>query len=561
MVPTCPPTAIDETSCSRMNSPTPTLDDANGETPLDVPSISPLSGVRISEYASTVNVPRHQSNSALPPYSDYSPYSSYPSTAVNSRAPSPTKDLTTSGFFALFVGGWADGVTGTVMPYLSAQFHMNSTLSSSLFAGTTCGVFASTFLVESIMGYLGTFRVHRNERSFFSFMPAFRRKSIFDDDLGYSVVQARFLTLVICSILHSTYFIMMGSRSGFPIMFLAYVMSAFSRTLLAAPLNAYFTEGPKQAMGYGQGLASFGSVISPIVCQSLIATGVPWYHFYYGSLVLSGLNVLFLTITFIPTASETFRARQKALNEGRRRKSEFLRSGRSSPVNGASDFHSSTPKLDFASKSQSALRLALKLPYQWAFSFFVLLYCASETTTQGFMVTYLLSVRHANPETVGYVTSGFWGGISIGRCLWGYATPHLTFAQRKYLIHINMYAGILIFRDPCIAIVLHLTIWLVKSTVENAVATSLIGLLYGPIFPGCLSMATEVLPAEVHMVAMALISFFGSIGGAIFPLVAGTIIDAKGDQTFAYLIVSIAAAMACVWTLFPSRIPSRPVLN
>jgi hypothetical protein len=94
-------------------------------------------------------------------------------------------------------------------------------------------VFASTFLVESIMGYLGTFRVHRNERSFFSFMPAFRRKSIFDDDLGYSVVQARFLTLVICSILHSTYFIMMGSRSGFPIMFLAYVMSAFSRTLLA----------------------------------------------------------------------------------------------------------------------------------------------------------------------------------------------------------------------------------------------------------------------------------------------------------------------------------------
>lgn len=102
-------------------------------------------------------------------------------------------------------------------------------------------------------------------------------------------------------------------------------------------------------------LLGFGSVISPIVCQSIIATGVPWYRFYYGSLVMSGLNVVFLTITFNPTASESFRDRQKALNEGRRRKSEFLRSGRSSPVNGASDFHSSTPKLDFASKSRSGM--------------------------------------------------------------------------------------------------------------------------------------------------------------------------------------------------------------
>ncbi|KAF9480470.1 MFS general substrate transporter [Pholiota conissans] len=534
-------------------------------TRFDVPSISPLADVRMPDYASTVIVPRQQSSSALQPCSDYSPYSSYPSTAVNSRAPSPTKELEdyedfnpgpdrlkwrlASGFFALFVGGWADGVTGTVMPYLSEQFHMNSTLSSSLFAGTTCGVFTATLLVESIMGCLGTFRVHRNERSFFACVPTLRKKTAFDNDFGFSVVQARFLILVIASILHSTYFVMMASQSSFPVMFVAYIMSAFSRMLLSAPLNAYFTEGPKQALGYGLGLASMGSVISPLVCQSIIATGVPWYRFYYGSLVLSGLNVFFLAITFNPTASETFRDRQKALHEGRKRKGEFLRSGCSSPVCCSND--QSTVKLDLASNAQSALRMALKLPYQWAFSFFILLYCGSETTTQGFMVTYLLSVRHADAKTIGYVTSGFWGGISMGRFFWGSATPLLTFTQRKYVVHSCM----------CVAIALHLTTWLVKSTIENAVAASLIGLLYGPIFPGCLSMATEVLPVEVHMVAMALISSFGSLGGAIFPLVAGTILDAKGDQTLTYLTVALAAAMACLWTLFPSRIPSRPMLD
>ncbi|KAF8971545.1 hypothetical protein BDZ97DRAFT_1250063 [Flammula alnicola] len=71
----------------------------------------------------------------------------------------------------------------------------------------------------------------------------------------------------------------------------------------------------------------------------------------------------------------------------------------------------------------------------------------------------------------------------------------------------------------------------------------------------------DILPAEVHMVAMALISSFASLGGAIFPLIAGAILDAKGDQSLTYVTVSLAAAMACLWTLFPSRVPSRPMLD
>jgi len=90
----------------------------------DIPLVSPLANARMSEYATTVTVSR-QSPSSVQPYSDYSPYSSSPSTAVNSRAPSPTKEFDdeegfipdhdrlkwrlASGFFACFMGGWADG--------------------------------------------------------------------------------------------------------------------------------------------------------------------------------------------------------------------------------------------------------------------------------------------------------------------------------------------------------------------------------------------------------------------------------------------------------------------
>ncbi|CAA7264719.1 unnamed protein product [Cyclocybe aegerita] len=524
----------------------------------DLPS--PLSNVRMAEYSTTVAVARHQA------YSDYSPYTSSPSTAVNSRAPSPTKELdeeddpvTTfdrlnwrlaSGFFACFMGGWADGVTGTVMPYLSAEFNLTSTLSSSLFAASTCGFFAGTFLVETILKFLGRFQVKRNTRSIFVLFPVFSKRHAFNDDYGHSDTQARFLVLVVASVIHAMYFIMMGSRSGFPVMFLAYVLSAFSRALLTAPLNAFFAAGPKQALGYGLGLASFGSVASPLVCQSIIAIGVPWYHFYYGSLALSAFNIAFLASMFRPTPSESYRERQDALGEARFQKSQHLRSGRSSPVNDIENPAASTIKFNFGAKPRSALRLALSMPYQWALSSFILLYCGSETTTQGFTVTYLLQTRHANEKTVGYVTSGFWAGISVGRFIWGYCIPSLTFTQRKYTVHACI----------MVAVIMHLLVWFIKSNIQNAVSTSLIGVLYGPIFPACLSMANDILPEEVHMAAMALISSFGSLGGAIFPLKTGAILDAKGIQTLTYVTVPLAAAIACLWTLFPSRLPCKTTL-
>ena len=107
-------------------------------------------------------------------------------------------------------------------------------------------------------------------------------------------------------------------------------------------------------------LIGFGGVASPFVCQSIIATGVPWYRFYHGSLVLSSLNILFLAITFQPTSGEVFKERQKALAEARHRKSLHLRSGRSSPVNDAEqsqDSDASTGQLELQQKSQSGVHL------------------------------------------------------------------------------------------------------------------------------------------------------------------------------------------------------------
>jgi len=50
---------------------------------------------------------------------------------------------------------------------------------------------------------------------------------------------------------------------------------------------------------------------------------------------------------------------------------------------------------------------------------------------------------------------------------------------------------------------MQLQIWFVNSNVENAFATSVIGMVFGPIFPACLSLANDILPSEVRLVSMA----------------------------------------------------------
>lgn len=56
---------------------------------------------------------------------------------------------------------------------------------------------------------------------------------------------------------------------------------------------------------------------APLVCQSVIATGTAWNHFYFGSLVLSGISSTFAFFAFRPRPAEVERdVTQKRENTG-----------------------------------------------------------------------------------------------------------------------------------------------------------------------------------------------------------------------------------------------------
>jgi fucose permease len=56
-----------------------------------------------------------------------------------------------------------------------------------------------------------------------------------------------------------------------------------------------------------------------------------------------------------------------------------------------------------------------------------------------------------------------------------------------------------------IALTMHLLIRFIPSVVANAVSVSMVGLAFGPLFPSAMNMLSDILPAEQHLVGMALL--------------------------------------------------------
>ena len=61
----------------------------------------------------------------------------------------------------------------------------------------------------------------------------------------------------------------------------------------------------------------------------------------------------------------------------------------------------------------------------WIATFFLLLYVGVEVGLGGWIVTFMLRVRHASPFASGMSETGFWLGMTVGRVVLGFVTPRL----------------------------------------------------------------------------------------------------------------------------------------
>ncbi|KAG0127442.1 major facilitator superfamily domain-containing protein [Tuber indicum] len=243
-----------------------------------------------------------------------------------------------------------------------------------------------------------------------------------------------------------------------------------------------------------------GALLGPLIATTIAARTAYWHYFYLVTLGLAVINLGLLAWMFrdglfkgTPAAKESAsRDFKKALSE----------------------------------------RTVIVL------SLFFLLYVGMEISAGGWVVEFLIRARNGKPSKVGYVASGFWGGLTLGRIVLADITHRL--GERR-----------MVFVYIILALIAQLIFWFVPNIIANACMISLLGFFIGPFFPTGISVATKVLPRELHVASIGFAATMGQAGSAAFPFLTGAIAAKSGVRVLQPMLVALLAGMSIFWALIP----------
>lgn len=92
------------------------------------------------------------------------------------------------------------------------------------------------------------------------------------------------------------------------------------------------------------------------------------------------------------------------------------------------EFREALARSNDETKSGGLRAALLKLPaarVTWLCALFLLGYVGSEVALGGWIVTFMIRIRHGAPFASGMTATGFWLGITVGRLILGFVTPRI----------------------------------------------------------------------------------------------------------------------------------------
>ncbi|KAG2357351.1 major facilitator superfamily domain-containing protein [Suillus spraguei] len=299
----------------------------------------------------------------------------------------------------------------------------------------------------------------------------------------------------------------------FPAFVLGYAINGFGMALQDAQSNGFVAslkDNPEVKMGILHAVSA-GALSSPLVATQF-AQLPHWSFHYLCSLGVALINTVTLIAVFgLKTQDECLaQIGQQAGEKGTSEKSQFSQ--------------------------------ILRLREVHLLAFFILIYVGVEVTVGGWMVTYIIDVRGGGPSS-GYISSGFFGGLMIGRValLWVNKKASLSQVGERRVLFIY----------SILAIGLELVVWLVPSLIGGGVAVSLIGVVLGPMYPITMNHTVRILPEWLVTGSIGWIAGFGQAGSALLPFLTGIIASKTGIKSLQPLLISMMAFMTILWALVP----------
>ncbi len=289
-----------------------------------------------------------------------------------------------------------------------------------------------------------------------------------------------------------------------------------------------------EVLGFLHACYGLGGALGPLISTALVTkAGWQWYEYYYLMIGFAAIEVVFSVSAFWKATGKAFRDENPAAAS---------LSPPATPEEGleTAEGKGGLFRISTATRSKSRTLEALGNKITWLCSVFLLVYVGVEVAIGGWVVTFMLRVRHGSPFASGLTSTGFWLGITIGRMVLGFATARL-FKNEKWAVATYM----------IISIALQLLFWLIPHFVVSAVMVALLGFFLAPMFPAAVVAATKLLPKHLHVAAVGFAAAFGASGACVFPFAVGAIAQAKGVQVLQPIILALLAVCLGIWMLIP----------
>lgn len=324
--------------------------------------------------------------------------------------------------------------------------------------------------------------------------------------------------LALSQIIIASGYVVLSAAAPFPAIVVAFFLLGFGMSISIANSNTFAggLTNSTTMLGFVHGSYGIGGTIGPLIATALVTQArVVWSRYYLITLGLTAVNFFLAGWAFWSHERDPVPPPQ-LLNTTENN------SGRPSATSQLFNMLSAfTSRLVFLG------------------SLFIFAYQGAEVSISGWVISFLITFRGGDPSSVGYVTAGFWAGITIGRL--ALTTPAHRIGEKRFVYGITV--GSAIFE---------LLVWWVPNVVGDAVAVAIVGLLLGPVYPCATSVFLRSMSRSEKMSGLGVIAAFGSSGGAAAPFTTGILAQAVGTWVLHPIAIALFGVMILCWFMLPT---------
>ncbi|KAK4198243.1 major facilitator superfamily domain-containing protein [Triangularia verruculosa] len=336
-----------------------------------------------------------------------------------------------------------------------------------------------------------------------------------------------------------------------PAILVSFLPLGFGNSFNLAIGNVYcgsLKERPTFYLGVMHACYGLGATIGPLIATGMVVqTGISYGFFYSVTLCLSLVNAILLFAAFreYPPSPPPPGAGDE----------EGGGSQATGPV-----LVTTTTTVEKEKKTpglwiKSHLHLDSKLVILTCL--FIFFYQGAEVSNSGWTTEFLYDRHPASKETqdtYGYVMTGFWAGVTLGRVVLTPMGERFPGGNRGY-----------VYMLVVLCVAFQLMIWLVPNLYGRGLAVAFFGMFIGPGYPCAMRVVMELMEEKESETAngddeekehgkagaMGVISAFGMSGGAVMPFIIGNLNGIVGRWVMHPIVLALCALMVIVWWFLP----------